>query len=73
MNLFMHKDNWNNEKYVFHYITLTNQLSFEINFQKVYQHTEGKWLIHGTKDRWDYDEEIMTKVTDSNTRITQSP
>ena len=26
---------------------------FELDFQKVYQHTGGKWLIHGTKRRKD--------------------
>ena len=26
---------------------------FKLNFQKVHQHTGGKWLIHGTKHRND--------------------
>ena len=26
---------------------------FKLDFQKVDQHTEGKWLIHGTKRRKD--------------------
>ena len=39
---------WNNQKQqkiVFPY--------FKLDFQKVDQHTEGKWLIHGTKRRKD--------------------
>ena len=42
---------WNNKKKTFNflYVKLTKQLSFSINFQKVNQHTGGKWLIHGTK------------------------
>ena len=36
-------------KGVFCYGKLTNQLSFEINFQKLDQHTGGKWLIHDAK------------------------
>ena len=39
----------NNEKGVFHYIKLTNQLSFKTCFQNVDQHTGGKWLIPSTK------------------------
>ena len=35
------------------YVKLTNQLLFETNLQKLNQHTEGKWLIHGTKHRKD--------------------
>ena len=31
------------------YVKLTNPLSFQIDFQMVYQHTGGKWLIHATK------------------------
>ena len=27
--------------------------NFQLDFQKVDQHTEGKWLIHGTKRRKD--------------------
>ena len=30
---------------------LTNHLLFEIDFQKLDQHTGDKWLIHGTKHR----------------------
>ena len=47
---------WNNEKQqksVFHYVKLTNLLSFKLYFQKVEQHTWGKWLIHCTKRRKD--------------------
>ena len=43
---------WNNQKQqkiVFPYVKLPNLLSFQIDFQKVDQHTGGKWLIHGTK------------------------
>ena len=36
----------------FHYIKLTNQLSFKINFQKVNKHIGGgEWLIQSTKRR----------------------
>ena len=47
---------WNNEKQqtiVFPFVKLTNLLSFKLDFQKVDQHTGGKWLIHGTKRRKD--------------------
>ena len=47
---------WNNQKQqkiVFPYVKLTNLLSFKLDFQKVDQHTRGKWLIHGTKRRKD--------------------
>ena len=46
---------WNNKKSKttkrvdFLYVKLTNLLSFKLDFQKVDQHTGGKWLIHGTK------------------------
>ena len=43
---------WNNKKVVFPYVKLTN-LQFKLDFQKVDQHTGGKWLIHGTKRRKD--------------------
>ena len=46
---------WNNQKQqqiVFPYVKLTN-LHFKLEFQKVDQHTGGKWLIHGTKRRND--------------------
>ena len=36
------------EKVFLHYVKLTNPLSFQTRFQKVEQHTRGKWLIHGT-------------------------
>ena len=32
---------------------LTNQLSFKIDFQKVDQHTGGKWLVRGNKHHKD--------------------
>ena len=32
---------------------LTTQLLFKVDFQKVDQHTGGKWLIHDTKRRKD--------------------
>ena len=38
---------------IFHYVKLTNQLSYKTNLQKVDQHTGGKWLIYGTKHRKD--------------------
>ena len=47
---------WNNQKQqkiVFPYVKLTNLLLFKLDFQKVDQHTGGKWLIHGTKHRKD--------------------
>ena len=47
---------WKNQKQqkvVYPYVKLTNLLSFKIDFQKVEQHTGGKWLIHGTKRRKD--------------------
>ena len=47
---------WNNQKQqkiVFPHVKLTNLLSFKLDFQKVDQHTGGKWLIHGTKRRKD--------------------
>ena len=28
---------------------LQTHYHFKLDFQKVYQHTRGKWLIHGTK------------------------
>ena len=34
-------------------VVLQNPLSFQIDFQKVEQHTGGKWLMHGTKHRKD--------------------
>ena len=38
---------WNNkknQKIVFPYVTLTNLLSFKLDFQKVDQHSGDKWL-----------------------------
>ena len=32
---------------------LQTYYNFKLDFQKVYQHTGGKWLIHGTKHRQD--------------------
>ena len=46
---------WNNQKQqkiVFPYVKLT-KLLFQTRFQKVDQHTGGKWSIHGTKRRKD--------------------
>ena len=43
---------WNNKNVVFPYVKLTTYY-FKLNFQKVDQHTRGKWLIHGTKRRKD--------------------
>ena len=37
------------KKGVLHYVTFTNLYHFKLDFQKVDQHTGGKWLIHGTK------------------------
>ena len=34
-------------------VKLTNLLLFKTNFQKVDQHTGGKWLIHGSKHHKD--------------------
>ena len=42
-------NNQKQQNIVFPYVTLTNLLSFKLDFQKVDQHTGGKWLIHGTK------------------------
>ena len=35
------------------YAKFTNLLSIKLDFQKMDQHTGGKWLIHGTKRRRD--------------------
>ena len=46
---------WNNQKQqknCFPYVKLTNLLWFKLDFQKVDQHTGGKWLIHGTKQKF---------------------
>ena len=36
-------------RYTIHYVKPTAQLLFKIDFQKMDQHAEGKWLIHDTK------------------------
>ena len=46
---------WNNQKQKQKMFSLMSKLqtyyNFELDFQKVDQHTGGKWLIHGTKRR----------------------
>ena len=47
---------WSNQKQqkiVFPYVKLRTYYYFKLDFQKVDQHTGGKWLIHGTKRRKD--------------------
>ena len=47
---------WNNkkqQKIVSFMSNLQTHYHFELDFQKVDQHTGGKWLIHGTKWRKD--------------------
>ena len=47
---------WNNQKQkknVSLLSSLQTYYQFELDFQKVDQHTGGKWLIHGTKRRKD--------------------
>ena len=46
---------WNNQKQknVFPFVKFTNLLSFKLDFQKVDQHTGGKWFIHSAKCRKD--------------------
>ena len=47
---------WNNQKQqknVSLWSSLQTYYQFELDFQKVDQHTGGKWLIHGTKRRKD--------------------
>ena len=39
----------NNKKGIFLYAKLTNLLPFKLDFQKVDQHTRGKWFFHNTK------------------------
>ena len=48
-------NNKNNKKVVFPDVKRRNQTyyHFQLYFQKVDQHTGGKWLIHGTKRRKD--------------------
>ena len=42
--------NW---RYTIHYVKPTAQQLFKVDFQKVDQHSGGKWLIHDTKRRKD--------------------
>ena len=42
-----------NEKVVLYYVNLQTHYHFKLDFQKVDQHTGGKWLIHGTKHHKD--------------------
>ena len=47
---------WNNQNQQKMFSLLSNLQTyyhFKQDFQKVDQHTEGKWLIHGTKRRKD--------------------
>ena len=47
---------WNNQKQKKLYSLMSHlqiYSHFKLNFQKVDQHTWGKWLIHGTKPRKD--------------------
>ena len=47
---------WNNQKTTKKLFTLMSNLQtyyFKLDFQKMDQHTGGKWLIHGTKRRID--------------------
>ena len=47
---------WNNQKQqkmFSHMSNLQTYYHFKLHFQKVDQHTGGKWLIHGTKRRKD--------------------
>ena len=47
---------WNNQKQQKMFSLMSNLQTyyhFKLDFQKVDQHTEGKWLIHGTKHRKD--------------------
>ena len=50
---------WNNQKQQKSCFTLWDvkrtHLSIKLDFQKVEQHTGGKWLIHGSKRRKDND------------------
>ena len=47
--MYKENKNKNNEKAVFRYVKLTNQISFKVDFQNVDQHTWDKRLIHDTK------------------------
>ena len=48
---------WNNKKNKKKLLSFMSNLQtyyhFKLDFQKVYQHTGAKWLIHGTKHRKD--------------------
>ena len=48
---------WNNQKHqkkLFSFMSnLQTYYHFKLDFQKVEQHTGGKWLIHGTERRKD--------------------
>ena len=47
---------WNNKKRQKLFSLMSNlqtYYQFKLDFQKVDQHTGGKWLIHGTKHRKD--------------------
>ena len=44
---------WNNKKKLFPLTSNLQTYYFKLNFQKVDQHTGGKWLTHGTKRRKD--------------------
>ena len=47
---------WNNQKQQKLFSLMSNLQTyyhFKLDFQKVDQHTGGKWLIHGTKRRKD--------------------
>ena len=47
---------WNNQKQKKMFSLMSNLQTyyhFKLDFQKVDQHTGGKWLIHGTKHRKD--------------------
>ena len=47
---------WNNQKQQKFFSLMSNLQTyyyFKLYFQKVDQHTRGKWLIHGTKRRTD--------------------
>ena len=43
----------NNKKLLFIMSSLQTYYHFKLDFQKVDQHTGGKWLVHGTKRRKD--------------------
>ena len=40
-------------RYTIHYVKPTAHCCLKVDFQKVDQHTGGKWLIHDTKRRKD--------------------